>query len=265
MRYLVFGDPHGNYLALNRLLGELNYAPGADRLIFVGDYIDHYRWNSERDAKKTVEKIIQLQKESPSTVFPIRGNHDDWFDEWIRSGGTPPLIWYSQGGKETIQSYYPAFQSQDYVDKEVLALVLDAIPQDHRGFFHDLPLYYYDEIMLVVHGGLPVLWMAKKFLEKLRDKESMGDLISMFRNNLLWDREWQKGTSRHRKILSENLGPNHLLIVGHTQGRDVYGEFVSGPFRNGNIINMDSFGLHCFVLDTETGEQYLTGVDDELK
>ena len=263
MRTLVFGDPHGNYPVLGKLLSDLEYVPSKDKIVFVGDYIDHYRWNTERNAKKTVEMILQLMAEAPDMVFSVRGNHDDWFDEWIRTGGVPPLIWYSQGGKETIKSYYPAFNSEDYANRDVLKEALGSIPDSHKEFFCNLPLYYHDENMLVVHAGLPVLWIGEKILAGIRD--GADELTSIYRDDILWDREWQKGTKRHQEILAEVFGPDKLLIMGHTQGKHTNNEFVSGPFRYGNIINMDSFGLHCFVFDNETGKQYIVGVDDVLK
>ncbi len=44
MRTVVVGDVHGCYEQLKALISELekdgNYTPDADRLIFLGDYID---------------------------------------------------------------------------------------------------------------------------------------------------------------------------------------------------------------------------------
>jgi len=263
MRYVVFGDLHSNYLALKTLLKRVKYVPKEDILIFVGDYTDNYRWLSERNAKKTVQAVVDLVAESPDTVFPIRGNHDDWFDEWLQGQGTPPLIWYKQGGRETLESYYSGLKGFTLWNREVFDPVREAVPERHKAFFQGLPLFYNDDNLLVVHGGLPVFWVAEKMLLAL--KEGNTSEMDLRRDDILWDREWQKGTRKHQVTLAKVFGPDKILIVGHTQGKDIGGEFVSGPFRNGNIINVDSFGLHCFVLDTETKEQYITGIDDVLK
>jgi hypothetical protein len=69
MDYAV-GDIHGCLEKVLRLLAALRYDPAADRLIFLGDYIDR-----GPHSKGVLDLMLSLQRENPANVF-LLGNHE---------------------------------------------------------------------------------------------------------------------------------------------------------------------------------------------
>jgi hypothetical protein len=77
----------------------------------------------------------------------LRGNHDDWFDEFCQTGHHPGDWRY--GGEATAQSYWghanpkaaPAPEDQGWIRH----LQPKHIPASHRRFFAGLPLYHVEE------------------------------------------------------------------------------------------------------------------------
>ena len=61
-RDIVIGDVHGNLLELNKLLDKLQLT-SADKLIFLGDYIDGHPFSFE-----VIELLIEL-KAKYETVY----------------------------------------------------------------------------------------------------------------------------------------------------------------------------------------------------
>ncbi len=145
-RYIIVGDVHGNWRGMEQLLEKARYEPADDRLIFVGDYNDHFA-NTDGSTRKVIDLLIELHERSPEGTFFIRGNHDLWFAEWLVGGGVPPEIWYIQGGRETLESYgiTNVLSAPDQREK---------VPRSHKDFICNLvDQYYLDDHVLVVHGG----------------------------------------------------------------------------------------------------------------
>jgi len=95
-RTLVIGDIHGGLKALVQVFEKANISEN-DTLIFLGDYVDG--WS---DSANLIEYLIDLSLHH-ACIF-IKGNHDEWCEEWLRSG-TAEDKWLFHGGKETIESY----------------------------------------------------------------------------------------------------------------------------------------------------------------
>ena len=134
-RKIAIGDIHGGALALVQLLERLNYDPANDQLIFVGDYVDGWP-----ESKQLLDILIKLKLENPNNIF-LRGNHDDWFLDFINDGAVVAQNhWVHQGGRATLESYGAHVQPNmsDYlIDVE--------IPQDHKDFIKATELYYIDD------------------------------------------------------------------------------------------------------------------------
>ena len=77
-RTLVIGDIHGGLKALKQVFQKANVT-AADKLIFLGDYVDG--WSESAVVINYLIGIEQVQ----SCVF-IKGNHDEWCEEWLRTG-----------------------------------------------------------------------------------------------------------------------------------------------------------------------------------
>jgi serine/threonine protein phosphatase 1 len=89
-RTLVIGDIHGGLRALQQVL-EKAAVTSSDTLIFLGDYVDG--WS---ESAAVVERVIQLSQQQ-QCIF-IKGNHDVWCEEWLRTGYADST-WLFHGGE----------------------------------------------------------------------------------------------------------------------------------------------------------------------
>ena len=139
MRTFAIGDIHGGLKALIQVLNKLKIREG-DKIIFMGDYVDG--WS---EAAQVVQLLIDLSQKF-TCVF-IKGNHDVWCEEWLKSGDVN-ATWYMHGGKETMESY-DGFSVNE--------------KQQHLDFFENLPLYHLDDDnRLFLHAGFTSLHGVKK-------------------------------------------------------------------------------------------------------
>lgn len=132
MRTLVIGDIHGALKSLEQVLNRARYNPDEDKLVFLGDYVDGWGESAE-----LIEFLITLKETNDNIVF-VRGNHDNWCQDWLNYGDTP-YMWTTQGGQATLDSYV---RTGHLVEKE------------HKDFFNELVDYYIDDNNnIFIHGG----------------------------------------------------------------------------------------------------------------
>ncbi|MGE3539205.1 MAG: metallophosphoesterase family protein [Candidatus Tectimicrobiota bacterium] len=148
MEYAI-GDIHGCLDKVQRLLDVLRYDPCADRLIFLGDYIDR-----GPASKGVLDLMLSLQADNPQNVF-LMGNHEENFLMYMQTclEENNGQYWMAEpffagGGVTTLQSYHPRLR-----DPYDLAL-LQAIPPEHRRFLTALPLWWTDASYIAVHAGV---------------------------------------------------------------------------------------------------------------
>jgi len=202
-RYIIMGDVHGNWRGLDDLLEKARYEPATDRVIFVGDYNDHFAY-TDGSVRKLISRLIELRERSPDGIFFIRGNHDLWFAEWLKTGGIPPEIWCFQGGRETLASYGIAEVPGSGDGRE-------KIPTSHQDFIRNLvDQYYLDDHVVVVHGG----FTSEKQMQVVArgQRLSDGDLKEM-----VWDRHFifSESDAAHANYTKYFTG--RYLVTGHTQ------------------------------------------------
>lgn len=145
MRRIAIGDIHGGLEALKQVLERLNYDPIDDKLFFVGDYVDG--WS---ESQGVIDMLVNIAYENPKCVF-IRGNHDQWFIDFINDGETvAPNHWVNQGGRKTIESY-KGHVFQHMSDSFVEGI---EIPNNHKEFLRDTVFYHIEKDNKgFVHGG----------------------------------------------------------------------------------------------------------------
>lgn len=148
MDYAI-GDIHGCLDKVLRLLELLRYDPAADRLIFLGDYIDR-----GPESKGVIDCMLCLQRENPDNVF-LMGNHEDNFLTYMhvsasRSGASFWLKepFFAGGGVATLQSYVPGMRDP-YEER-----LTEHIPAEHVAFFEALQLYWTTDEYIAVHAGV---------------------------------------------------------------------------------------------------------------
>ena len=148
MDYAI-GDIHGYRDKVEHLLDMLRYDPAADRLLFLGDYIDR-----GPDSKGVIDLMLRLQRENPANIF-LLGNHEDNFLTYLRACRTAEGAsdwlkepFFAGGGMATLRSYCP--QRRDPSEAQLMA----AVPPEHVAFLATLQLYWTNEAYIAVHAGV---------------------------------------------------------------------------------------------------------------
>ncbi len=185
MRTFAIGDIHGGLKALIQLLNKLELKD-EDQLIFMGDYVDG--WS---ESAQVIQFLIELSQKF-DCIF-IKGNHDVWCEEWLRSGEVNK-VWYMHGGKETIESYEGFSRGEK---------------APHLEFFEGLKMYHIDsKNRLFLHAGFTSMHGVEK---------------EVFQTTLYFDRTlWEMALTMDKRIdKNSELYPKRLALyteiyIGHT-------------------------------------------------
>lgn len=185
MKTYAIGDIHGGFRALTQLLDGLELS-SADTLIFLGDYVDG--WS---ESAQVIQYLIALSK-TRGCVF-IKGNHDVWCENWLRSG-TVEQVWYDHGGKGTIESY---------------ANITEVMKKEHLAFFEETKLYHIDaNNKLFLHAGFTSMYGVER---------------EYYLENFYYDRTlWEMALIANQYAKKEDLNyPDRLkhykeIYIGHT-------------------------------------------------
>lgn len=206
MRTIAIGDIHGGLRALVQVLNKVE-VKDEDSLVFMGDYVDG--WS---EAAQVIQFLKELS-EKIKCVF-IKGNHDIWCENWLRTGEVNPT-WYMHGGKETIDSY-------EGVSNEA--------KKEHLAFFEAMPLYYLDkENRLFLHAG----FTSPHGVEKEVVKETF------YYDRTLWEMAlvMDKSISKDSLVYPKRLKHYKEIYIGHTPTTN-FDENV--PMNRMNIWNIDT-------------------------
>ena len=198
-RRIVVGDLHGNWKGLDRLLHDTGYQPGADILIFVGDINDHPP-GTGGSVRHLVDHLLALREADPDIVF-VRGNHDQWFAEWLAGSGPPELGWLWQGGIATLKSYGITGEENRWDRAQV--------PPHHQAFITSVPVpYYCDGELVVVHAGFRT-W------EQLAAVAAGGPIAPGDLHDLIWDRHFIFAEDAETQAQFEKALGYRYLVTGH--------------------------------------------------
>lgn len=277
-RLIILGDPHGEYVAVQRILDEQNYEPGEDTLVGLGDYCDHFPEEGDaRNVRLLIDLLINLQVESPNKVHFILGNHDKWFRNWMNEGELPPEIWWSQGGRETLESYAPLEMLNEAGHlpsglygtrmsmEDLYALRVEHIPDSHKMFFDQLPMYYVDDLVVCVHGGMPDTWHSRDIdINLVLNAIKQGKPIwERYRYDVLWDRKFFQGRRHDQRLFYDVFDDHYYFIGGHQVVYQARGDlWLPGPFvseYNRKWIMVDSPGMHAVVIYDEENYEIVEG------
>jgi len=135
MRTLAIGDIHGCLTALRQLLDQVK-PTSADRLVFLGDYVDR-----GPASRQVIELLIGL-KSGGSPVF-LRGNHEVMMLS-ARGSFSDADGWRCCGGSETLLSY-GSNSLEDFAS---------AVPEAHWAFLKSTARYLETEDHIFVHACL---------------------------------------------------------------------------------------------------------------
>lgn len=257
------GDIHGAHKALVQCLQRCGFDNENDTLISLGDIADG--WS---EVYECVEELLKIK-----SLIALKGNHDDWFLQWIETNMHPNG--WNQGGLGTLKSYgfnclgkeYDKFKIHyskpiDYGEqpRAISNLIVTDLPQSHIDFFRHQINYYIDDNRLYVHGG---------FNRHIPLKEQIPYIY-------YWDRDlWNSALSYEAMIGDDGLHgklKNRFkmkdefkdIFIGHTAtvnwGKDT-------PMKAANIWNLDTgagFRGKLTIMNVETKEYFQSDLVQEL-
>ncbi len=233
MRTIAIGDIHGGLKGLLQLVRRASIK-SSDKLIFVGDYVDG--WS---ESAQVIQYLIELSKTN-ECIF-IKGNHDVWCEQWLADGFIND-IWYSHGGKETIESY------RNFSDEN---------KKVHLGFFEAMPLYYIgNDNRLFVHAGFTSMHGVEKEF----------DTRGFYFDRTLWEMAltMDKRIEKHSKLYPQRLKHYNEIYIGHTPTIH-YGKMQ--PINAVNVWNIDTgaaFTGCISAIDISTKEIFQSDIIKDL-
>ena len=163
----VLGDLHGCYSSLKGALLQADFFNKVDafekdpdnnpepKVILLGDYIDrgNFHYNG------TLRAVINLFLRYPKYVYPLRGNHEFYFEhEGIIYGGVLPA--------EAINGYRRYFPKEFFVR--------------YMRFFEELPTVAVFDKLFFVHAGIP----KDATMDKWQDLSTLNDAEVRF--EMIW-------------------------------------------------------------------------------
>jgi len=239
MRTFVMGDIHGAYYALQQCLMRAGFSYEKDKLIVLGDIVDRHD-----EVYECVEELLKIRH-----LITVRGNHDDWFDEYCHTGRHPANWEY--GGLATVRSYLGQGGHKRPVLPGGYALTYilnpEKIPQNHRDLFSRMEPYYIDDQgRCFVHAGFN------------RFAPFTGQHPSIY----YWDRElWLSALEWQ---MSSRSNPDQKPFETSTKFKEVYLGHTSTtqwkitiPMKAANIYNLDTGAGHTgrlSIMDVDTKE-----------
>ncbi len=167
----VIGDIHGDLDSLQSALNTVNL--DTDAVIFLGDYTDR-----GPNGEDVIDILNKLKKKYPSSVFCLKGNHEDYPESGIPTWGPNDFR------EEEIGERWPSYFKNNF-----------------EPFIQSLPiaLLIPDEI-LFVHGGIS---------QKIGYIEDLGNPDAEVEEDILWsDPTENKGEYSNSRGLGVVFGPD---------------------------------------------------------
>ena len=235
------GDVHGAWRALVQCLERSGFDRKKDVLIQLGDVADGYD-----EVYECVETMLSIPR-----LIAIRGNHDEWFREFIETGYHPAAWTY--GGDATARSYLKRVKRERLVLRGSpgykTALNPSDVPAPHREFFRRQLLYCLDdEGNCFVHGGFE------------RERVLEGQRPEVF----YWDRDlwtaalnWAGGKLPMKERVES-------IFIGHTSTTNWK---TDRPMRAANAWNLDTGAGNIgrlTIMDVETKEYWQSDLMRDL-
>jgi serine/threonine protein phosphatase 1 len=239
MRTFVMGDIHGAHLALQQCLERSGFDREKDTLIQLGDVADGWSY---------VKECVNILLSIPSLIA-IKGNHDEWFSDWMEWGNHP--VAFTQGGEGTLVSYLRGTDKEDSIWNHgngfMHSLILEDIPNDHFRFFRNQELYYHDtdRNYFFCHAG----WDRHTLVKRNRE---------ICPHEFYWTRElWKQAMSAGPTVKLKNADGFDTIFIGHTAttnyGTKAYYEKHGLPMPKNGKIDTPMYMGGVWNLDTGSG------------
>ncbi len=217
---IVIGDIHGALQALEQVIAQTKFLQ-SDGFIFLGDYVDGWSQSAQ-----VIDYLLVLEKKCPC-IF-IKGNHDDWCEQWLVED-LADEEWLQHGGEATVKSYMGYGREQK---------------EEHISFFNRMSFFEIDDKnRLFVHAGFSSMH---------------GPLKEHFQSNFFWDRTlWEVALAARHLNKDITSYPKRLslfkeIFIGHTPTTN-YGSDL--PIQAANVWNVDTgaaFSGRLTAMDIES-------------
>lgn len=211
METFVMGDIHGTHKALEQCLQRSGFNKSRDRLIQLGDVTDSFD-----EVYQCVETLLTI-----NNLVAIKGNHDDWFLHFIRTGRHP--YYWQQGGQATAVSYANAIGKPQLAKN--YGIHPANVPQRHVHFFNSqLPYFIDEDNNCFVHGGF-------NRLRPIDEQEP---------DTYYWDRDlWRTALALEHRFTTAT--PFNQIYIGHTPTLHWH---TDKPMQAANVNNLDTGAGH---------------------
>lgn len=225
-RTFAIGDIHGGLRALHQLLERIN-PNDEDTFIFLGDYVDG--WS---ESAQVIDFLIDFD-EMYDCVF-IKGNHDIWIQEWLRTGFLHKNWSEESGGTATIKSY----QGINIKTK-----------WKHADFLQSTKFYHLDEQKrLFLHAGFTAV-------SGVLDEHDEGNFCY---DRTLWEMAlcMDSRIEKNAAVFPKRLKLYHEIFIGHTPTLNYN---VDVPMQGCNVWNIDTgaaFLGKLSAIDIDTKEVF---------
>ncbi|MBO6347789.1 metallophosphoesterase family protein [Enterococcus casseliflavus] len=217
----AISDIHGMADLFKKLLTD--YDPKLHQLLLIGDLND--RGPKSKECFFLGKKLVEEYQ-----AIYLRGNHEEYFLQFLNA----PEDWFAayvrNGGKETIESLLHTGATEEYSPTEI-ALMIRSSYRDLIEFLMERPLYYEWGKYLFVHAGVD---LSKKDWRKTAD------------HDFIWIREpFHKGKNRTVKT----------IVFGHTITPMLHGDMqTTDLWQQDDKIGIDGgavFGgsVHGVIFD----------------
>ena len=205
----IIGDIHGRADLLERLLYRLR----GRSIFFVGDLCDRGPQTPE-----VLDLLLARQ------AYGVRGNHEEWFTQWVSGGGfddfaLSPMV----GGRATLESYGVEIGSIDEITAQS-----HVVPERHRTLVESLPhvmgINVAGQKWWLIHAGLPPV--------EADPPESIEEWMQLAGMWLLWGGapvEYRPATTR--PVVMGHMRVPHPKDLGHVVALDT----GSGSHANGYL------------------------------
>lgn len=231
------GDIHGAWKALRQCLDRSPFNDQNDILVQLGDVADGHD-----EVCECVDTLLGIKN-----LVAIRGNHDDWFREYLFSGVHPDG--WRQGGAGTAKSYLRRIGKEEMIvpvfGGYMPALNPADVPDSHHDFFRrQLPYYIDEQGSCFVHGG---------FDRQLPFKGQHAEVYMWDRS--LWDQALSYQAGRHKRPFHCETSFREIFL-GHTS--TIFWR-TDQPMHAAHIWNIDTGGGgggRLTIMDTESKEYW---------
>jgi serine/threonine protein phosphatase 1 len=153
----AISDAHANYYAMKNRIEQIKYYldKGDNRLIMLGDYID--RGPASYECLKLAYDV--QQEYGDDKVIVLRGNHEEWFLDFLFDVGDE---WLAEDDQYITSGTFLSDEQREYLERlynrdEILLYIKECIKKNHKDllqWMRKMPYYYETPTQIFVHAGV---------------------------------------------------------------------------------------------------------------